>query len=61
MKLHKDTLESISKFETDTLDRIRRVNIAEAELEVRGPRNKGHSVAPELSDPWFQTATPVAE
>ena len=60
MKLHKEALESLSKFETDAIDRIRRINIVAAELEVRGAR-KGQNALPDLGENWFESATPVAE
>ncbi|KAL1898801.1 hypothetical protein Sste5346_003208 [Sporothrix stenoceras] len=60
VKLHKEALEALSKFETDALDRMRRINIVAAELEVRGTR-KGQGNLPELNDNWFDSATPVAE
>ncbi|CAK7208597.1 hypothetical protein SBRCBS47491_000145 [Sporothrix bragantina] len=59
VRLHKDALEAVSRFEKSTLDRLRRVNIAEAELDVKNPR-KGHN-APDSGDNWFEISTPVAE
>ena len=59
VKLHKEALEAVSRFEKSTLDRLRRINIAEAELEVRNSR-KGHN-APDSGDTWFEMSTPVAE
>ncbi|KIH93091.1 COP9 signalosome complex subunit 1 [Sporothrix brasiliensis 5110] len=58
--LHKDALESLSRFETDAIDRLRRINIVAAELEVRGQR-KGQNALPELGENWFDSATPVVE
>ncbi|CAK7206416.1 hypothetical protein SEUCBS139899_009208 [Sporothrix eucalyptigena] len=63
VKLHKDALEVVSKFEKDTLERLRRVNIAEAELEVKASR-KGHNMPDHMPNPnetWYETSTPVAE
>lgn len=60
VKLHKEALEALSKFETDALDRMRRINLVAAELEVRGTR-KGQNALPELGENWFDSATPVAE
>lgn len=56
VKLHADALEAVSDFEKNTLDRLRRVNIAEAELEVRNSR-KGHN-APDSGELWFEMSTP---
>jgi hypothetical protein len=60
VKLHKEALVSLSKFETDALDRMRRINIVAAELEVRGAR-KGQNALPELNENWYESSTPVAE
>ncbi|CAK7236716.1 hypothetical protein SCUCBS95973_009702 [Sporothrix curviconia] len=59
VKLHKEALEVVSRFEKSTLDRLRRVNIAEAELEVKNSRKALN--AADMSDPFFEMATPVAE
>ncbi|CAK7272561.1 hypothetical protein SEPCBS119000_005192 [Sporothrix epigloea] len=57
VRLHMDALKAVSSFEKTTLDRLRRVNIAAAELEVKSAR-KGLN-APDSGEVWFDRSTPV--
>ena len=51
-------LEAAKKYEKDAADRIRRMNIAAAELEVKGPRKGSHAFDKfsGLSENWYEQA-----
>ncbi|OAA68131.1 cop9 signalosome subunit 1 [Niveomyces insectorum RCEF 264] len=59
VKMHKQALESIAGMEKEAIDRLRRINIVAAELEVRGAR-KGHNPIGDLGESWLE-ASPLVE
>ena len=51
-------LESAKKYDKDAAERIRRMNIAAAELEVKGPRKGSHAFDKfsGMTDSWYEQA-----
>lgn len=53
--MQKQALEAFATFDKDAVERIRRMNILAAELEVKGNR-RAHGAVPESSDNWFASS-----